>query len=90
MLRGVDLYSVTDVSGQPIDAIFKRQPVQYSLTRMSPIVSTETSVTNNRPILCNITEERGSHTEAEAWNHGKYMNTFQYSHFQYLKYDKKD
>jgi hypothetical protein len=51
MLRSVDWYFVTDVSGQPIDAIF--QPKKMRLTAFP-----ETLVINQQSTLLNIPEER--------------------------------
>jgi hypothetical protein len=51
MLRNVDWCSVTNVPGQPIDAIFKPK-------KISPTAFPETSVTNQQSTLRNIPEER--------------------------------
>ena len=63
MLRNVDWYLVTDVSGQPNGPIFKGQAVYYSSCiawpfKMGPIGSPETSVANYQSTLRNISEER--------------------------------
>jgi len=51
MLRSVDWYLFTDVSGQPIDAIFKSK-------KLRPTAFPETSVTKQQPKLRNIPEDR--------------------------------
>jgi len=60
MLRTVDMYLVTGVSGQPIAPTFEGQAVlalEYWTDNYS-----ETSVTNHVPTMHNIAEERSSFT----------------------------
>ena len=59
MLRNVDWYLVTGVSGQPIFLVFKDQAIQQAL-KVGPIVFPETSVTKYQPTLRNIAEDRRS------------------------------
>jgi hypothetical protein len=59
MLRSVDWYLVTDVSGRPIDAIFKPK-------KMRPNTFPKTSVTKQQSKLRNIPEERMYYSVAFA------------------------
>jgi hypothetical protein len=67
MLRMVDKYLATDVSGPPIVPIFKGQEAQDELFLNcltlddGPIGFPETSATNYHSTLHNISEERRSH-----------------------------
>ena len=60
MLRNVDCYVVTGVSGQPVCPIFKDHTIQEAL-KVGPIGFPETSVTKYQPTLRNIAEDRRSH-----------------------------
>ena len=62
ILRSVDQYFVTDVSGQTVGRIFK---VKHSKKKMGPIGSPGKSVTNYQSTLRNIPEERRSHLHRE-------------------------
>jgi hypothetical protein len=56
ILRNVDWYLVTGVSGQPICLIFKDQAIQEVL-KVGPIGFPEMSVTKYQPTLRNIAED---------------------------------
>jgi hypothetical protein len=56
ILRNVDWYLVTGVSGQPICLIFKYQAIQEAL-KVGPIGFPETSVTKYQPTLRNVAED---------------------------------
>jgi DNA-binding XRE family transcriptional regulator len=60
MLRNVDWWLFTDVSGQTIGSIFKGQAVQEFLTCLQLIGCFETSVNDYQYTLCGIPEERRS------------------------------
>ena len=58
ILRSIEWLFRTDVSGQPIDPIFK---VQALTLKMGPISCSETSVRNHHSTLRNIPKERRFH-----------------------------
>ena len=67
VLRSLDWWFVTDVSGQPIGPIFKDQAVQFFSSswtvlhlKVVPIGCPETLVTNYQSMLRKIPEERRS------------------------------
>jgi len=67
MLRKVDWYLVTGVSGQPTCPIFKDQAIQEAL-KVGPIGFPETSVSKYESTLRNIAEARRSCVLLDNWH----------------------